>query len=95
MRGRWLVAQYVLRPMVINPWAGTYDVNEDAAGAITSAMAALGDPTLTLETQAVLADFARSCVPADTPKWNKGPYRAQRQNALRMLIATCPDAHVC
>jgi hypothetical protein len=23
--------------------------------------------------------------------WQKGPYRAMRQNALRMLILTCSD----
>ena len=29
-----------------------------------------------------------------TAKWQQSPYRAMRQNALRMLIATSPDMQV-
>ena len=49
-----------------------------------------GDPHLTSATVASLAEFAAS-FPADTPGW----VRAQRQNALRQLIAASPDYQTC
>lgn len=99
MRGRWWVAQYALAPRAENPWppsgSSTYDPNEDAATAVTRAMDLLGRPSVSADTQQVIAQFASTSVPADTRSWNRSPYRAMRQNALRMLLATCPDRHVC
>jgi len=96
IRGRWMTANYALMKISVNPWAGpTYDTSEDAATAVGRAMAALGSPSISLETQQVLADFAVASVPPTTPSWARGPHRAMRQNALRMLIATSPDFQVC
>ena len=41
-------------------------------------------------TGALLA-FANGVLPAVMANWQKGPYRAMRQNALRMLILTSSD----
>jgi uncharacterized protein (DUF1800 family) len=95
IRGRWLTAHYVLQKVAVNPW-GTpgYDATEDAATAVTRAMAVLGNPTVSAETQQVIADFAASSVSLSAPTWNRGPHRGMRQNALRMLIVTSPDLQV-
>jgi hypothetical protein len=55
------------------------------------ALEALGNPTLTDATHAYLLDFARTVLPDPMAGWQQSPYRAMRQNALRMLIATSPD----
>jgi uncharacterized protein (DUF1800 family) len=95
IRGRWLTANYALSKISINPWSGpAYDAAEEPATAITLAMAALGTPSVSAATQRVLADFAVSSVPSTTPSWARASYRAMRQNALRMLIATSPDLQV-
>ena len=97
MRGRWQTANYVLMNQAARPWNGgpAYDATEDAATAVGRAMAALGNPSLSAETQKVLADFADAAVPPTTPSWARRPYRAMRQNALRQLIASSPDLQVC
>jgi hypothetical protein len=98
MRGRWLTANYALMKQSINPWVPggtpTYDTTEDPATAVTRAMAVLGNPSLSPETQQVIADFATSSVSPTAPSWARGPHRAMRQNALRQLIATSPDLQV-
>jgi uncharacterized protein (DUF1800 family) len=96
LRGRWLTASYVLRAAAPDPWATPgYDAAEDAATAVSRAMAAVGTPSLSAETQQVVADFAAAAVSPSAPTWARGPHRAMRQNALRTLIATAPDSHVC
>ena len=95
IRGRWLTASYTLQKMAVAPWATPgYDPLEDAATAVTRALAALGNPTLSPGTMQVISDFAATSVSSTAASWNRGPYRAMRQNALRMLIATAPDAQV-
>jgi hypothetical protein len=96
VRGRWMTTHYVLQRQAVVAWTTpSYDPTEDAATAVTRAMAALGDPSLSLETQKVIADFANTSLPAVMSGGQKGAYRAMRQNALRMLIATSPDLNVC
>ncbi|HWH93691.1 MAG TPA: DUF1800 domain-containing protein [Baekduia sp.] len=98
IRGRWMTANHALLKISVNPWSAsglTYDTTEDPATAVTRAMAALGNPSLSAETQKVIADFAVSSVSPTAPSWFRGPHRAMRQNALRMLIATSPDLQVC
>ncbi|QEC48520.1 DUF1800 domain-containing protein [Baekduia soli] len=96
VRGRWLTVTYVLSKQAVDPWAPAgYDVAEDAATALAAATAALGDPPLSDATRQVLADFAATSLPAGLSSWQRGPYRAMRQNALRTLIATAPDHNVC
>jgi uncharacterized protein (DUF1800 family) len=92
-RGRWDIAAWVTRNQLVDPWddANPYDATEDAPTAVSRACAALGTPSLTDETSAALLTFAQSVLPAVLAGWQKGPYRAMRQNALRMLILTSSD----
>jgi uncharacterized protein (DUF1800 family) len=92
-RGRWDIASYVTRGQNVDPWddAHPYDATEDAPTALSRARAALGNPSLTQETQDTLLAFANGVLPASMANWQKGPYRAMRQNALRMLILTSSD----
>src|SRR3954469_14933770 len=92
-RGRWDIAAYVTRDQNVDPWgdANPYDATEDAPTALARARAALGNPSLTQETQDALLAFANGVLPSPMANWQKGPYRAMRQNALRMLILTSSD----
>jgi hypothetical protein len=54
-----------------------------------------GDPSITGETRAELERFAAAAIPAAPASWEHPHLRANRQNALRHLIATCPDANTC
>ena len=52
-----------------------------------------GKPTLTKATEAELMRFSNQVERIATEEWQQRSYRALRQNALRMLIATSPDFH--
>jgi hypothetical protein len=98
-KARWELASYVTAKTYPNPWPGTgeakYSEREEPAEALASALAYWSNPELSSESQASIAAFAQSCLQGlVTAKWQKSPYRAMRQNALRMLIATAPDMQV-
>jgi uncharacterized protein (DUF1800 family) len=96
--GRWQVANYVSQPTVADPWPpdGTpgYDAGEDAPTALARALGYWCDPALSPDSQAAIASFAAGCLPGALADWQQSPYRAMRQNALRMLVATSPDLQV-
>jgi hypothetical protein len=98
-RARWEMASAVTAKTYADPWPQTgeakYSETEEPAAALTSAMSYWGDPLLSSESAQCIARFAETC-PAGTSKtkWELSPYRAMRQNALRMLIATSPDMQV-
>jgi uncharacterized protein (DUF1800 family) len=98
-KARWEIASYVTAKTYPNPWPATgeakYSETEEPAAALTTALAYWGNPALSDESQACIASFAQSCLQGvATAKWEQSPYRAMRQNALRMLIATAPDMQV-
>jgi uncharacterized protein (DUF1800 family) len=98
-KARWEMASYVTAKSYPNPWPGEgeakYSETEEPAAALASAFAYWGNPALSSESQACIATFAQSCLQGvATAKWEQSPYRAMRQNALRMLIATSPDMQV-
>jgi hypothetical protein len=98
-KARWELASYVTSETYADPWpeAGqpAYSASEEPAEALASALAYWGEPGLSAESQASIASFAQSCLQGlVTAKWQRSPYRAMRQNALRMLIATSPDMQV-
>jgi hypothetical protein len=97
-KARWEIASYVTAKTYPNPWPPEgepeYDPTEDHATALAHALAYWADPPLTAESGQCIAAFAESCLPAELAKWQQSPYRALRQNALRMLIATSPDMQV-
>ena len=72
-----------------------YSATEEPAAALASAMGYWANPLLSSESTACIARFAETCpVGTSETKWELSPYRAMRQNALRMLIATSPDMQV-
>jgi uncharacterized protein (DUF1800 family) len=97
VKARWEMATYVTEKTYPNPWVENgpkYDPNEDAAAAMGKAMAYWGNPLLSSDSEECIAAFAQSCLEGSTASWEQSPYRAIRQNALRMLIATAPDMQV-
>ncbi|HEX2231865.1 MAG TPA: DUF1800 domain-containing protein [Thermoleophilaceae bacterium] len=97
LRARWLMVTEVLGDRWIDPWSSSrpYSSTEDAGTALGTALRFWGDPVLTRATWDLLLAFASSCIPLTAGSSKQGPYRAMRQNALRQLIAACPDAQVC
>ena len=98
VKARWEIANYVVANTYPNPWPAEgeprYDPTEEPAAALASALAYWGNPPLSAESQQCIAAFAQSCMPGEMAEWEQSPYRAIRQNALRMLIATSPDMQV-
>ena len=98
-KARWEMASYVTAKTYPNPWPANgqpaYSETEDPAAALASAMSYWGQPPLSDESSGCIAAFAKSCLEGvATAAWQQSPYRAMRQNALRMLIATSPDMQV-
>jgi uncharacterized protein (DUF1800 family) len=98
-KARWELATYVTAKTYPNPFHAEgqpkYSETEDATTALGSALSYWANPLLTEESSQCIADFAQSSLEGvTTAKWQQSPYRAIRQNALRMLIATSPDMQV-
>jgi uncharacterized protein (DUF1800 family) len=95
LRARWEIANYIAMPSAPDPWpsnpANEYSASETAAEAYASAMAFWGNPGISVASQQAIASFAQNAMPSPMQTWEQSPYRAMRQNALRMLIATSPD----
>jgi uncharacterized protein (DUF1800 family) len=88
-RGRWAAATQIVRDETVDD-AG-YDITEDPAAALAKALAYWGNPQITTETRERLLAFGRDVEARIVSSWQRDDYRALRQNALRMLIATSPD----
>jgi hypothetical protein len=99
-KARWEIASYVTDKTYPNPWAdaekgeSVYSATEEPAAALASAMAYWGNPLLSNESMQCITAFAQSALSEPLATWEQSPYRALRQNALRMLIATSPDMQV-
>ncbi len=97
-KARWEMASYVTAKTYPNPWPEKgqpeYSKTEDPASALANALAYWANPALSSESAQCIAAFAQSCLQEPLAQWEQSPYRAMRQNALRMLIATSPDMQV-
>ena len=92
MRARWLTATYAVNDRDINPWAtNPYDPNEEPDPALDAALALWDYPPMRSEQHNELLSFSQNAFPTSLANWQKAPYRAMRQNALRQLIAISPD----
>jgi hypothetical protein len=93
MRARWNLVDYVLDPISVDAWdpEARYSETETAEEALARALAAWGNPELRPEHGAELLDFARRAEALITARWERGPYRALRLNALLQLIGISPD----
>jgi hypothetical protein len=91
LRARWNVVDYVLAEVSVNPWDGTYSTTETADEALARALATWGNPELREDTRAELLDLAQRAEKTVAASWQRGPYRAMRQNALLQLLGVSPD----
>ncbi|MCW2989555.1 MAG: hypothetical protein JWM73_149 [Solirubrobacterales bacterium] len=93
LQARWNIVYDVLNARYV-PVNNTYSTTETPLEAVVSAQAFWGNPPMTDETRTALLAFATAAVPATAPTWDRANLRAQRQNALRHLIANSPDLQV-
>jgi len=93
-RGRWIAANKIAGQAAIDPEA-PYDTKETPKQAVQKALGFWANPPLTARTRNALVDYARSAQAAATADWEQSVFRALRQNALRMLIATAPEMQTC
>lgn len=89
-RGRWIAANEIAREEVVDE-ERPYNEKETSETALKKALAYWGSPPLSSGTRAALLSFGDKVAKAANEDWEKAPFRAMRQNALRMLIATSPD----
>jgi uncharacterized protein (DUF1800 family) len=89
-RGRWWIAQYVLRPHTLDPAKAS--APDDAAALVDSALAFWHHPTLNEATTRGLLRFAGAALgDASKDSWKQKQYPVMVQNALRHLIAVSPE----
>jgi uncharacterized protein (DUF1800 family) len=89
-RGRWTAANLVVEPDVVDEEA-PYDESEGPALAVRRALVYWGDPSVSRATRRALERYAFAVEGVATEDWQQSTFRALRQNALRLLIATSPD----
>jgi hypothetical protein len=91
MRARWNIVDYALAGISVDAWGDPYPTTETADEALARAVASWSGPGLRAEHRAELLDFAQRAEKTIVANWQKGPYRAMRQNALLHLIGISPD----
>ena len=91
-RGRWLVAHEAIRYGNVDP-ANGWEADETPENAVKNALQAIGDPTISNLARYRLTQFAERTSAIGSPDAPR--LHAERQNALRLLIATAPDRNVC
>jgi hypothetical protein len=91
MRARWNMVTYALEEVSVDAWSDDYSTTETPEEALARALAAWGSPQLREDHREELLDFGRRSEGQIVANWQKGPYRALRQNALLQLIGVSPD----
>ncbi len=91
MRARWNIVHYVLDDVSVDAWNDPYPTAESAEEALNRAVSSWSGPALRAEHRAELLDFSQRAEKTIVANWQKGPYRALRQNALLQLIGVSPD----
>jgi uncharacterized protein (DUF1800 family) len=94
-RGRWACANEIAGDETVDPEHKYKPVDEKADKAVVKALAYWGDPAITQTTHNKLVQFARQVETSIEADWEESAYRALRQNALRLLVATSPDLQTC
>jgi uncharacterized protein (DUF1800 family) len=88
-RGRWWIAQYVLRPYALDPAKAKQPF--DAQKLLDGALAFWKRPDLGTTTRGALLTFARRALADADEPWKRRQYAVMTQNALRQLIAVSPE----
>ena len=95
MRARWHFVTYLQDGHEIEVWPEkkrhAYSDDEGSKEAVNRALAYWDWPPLTERHRRELISFASKCLPRRQKEWERSPYRAMRQNALRHLLAVSPD----
>ncbi|HET7120980.1 MAG TPA: DUF1800 domain-containing protein [Solirubrobacterales bacterium] len=92
MRARWNIVDYALEGVSVDAWNDDYSITETPDEALARALASWSNPELGPEHREELLDFARRAETKIQANWQRGPYRALRQNALLQLIGISPEA---
>ena len=93
-RGRWIAANEVAGYDTVDDEAD-YQVDETSKLAVNRALRFWGDAHIAKGTRKSLERYADAVAKAATADWQQQTFRALRQNALRMLIATSPEMQTC
>lgn len=88
-RGRWSAVSQITRSDELGD--DGYDPSETPAQALDRALGYWANPALSAATRERLLAFGRDVEERITASWQEDTYRALRQNALRVLVATSPD----
>ncbi len=89
--GRWIAAQYALRPRALKPSSPPPGQPTTADGLVASALRFWGDPPLSPATRDALTSFARSTLATANENWKRRQWPPLVENALRQMIAVSPD----
>jgi uncharacterized protein (DUF1800 family) len=89
-RGRWIAANEIAGAKSVDP-EREYNPKERPAAAVRRALAFWGNPGVSAKTRKELIRYAQAVDASAQADWQKSTFRAMRQNALRLLIATSPD----
>lgn len=92
-RGRWIAASYITREDQVQ--GDNYPADESVSEALDKALRYWADPILTPATRGELERFGRDVEDAIQHTWQRSSFRALRQNALRLMVATSPDMQTC
>jgi uncharacterized protein (DUF1800 family) len=95
IRGRWDLGWEVLHREYVDPWNSGWSPTETPEEAVAKALQFWDEPTISEGTRAELLRFATESAATAVHTWQRGPFRAQRQNALRHLIIASPDYQTC
>jgi uncharacterized protein (DUF1800 family) len=93
-RGRWIAANEIAGYDTVVDGAD-YPVDESSKLAANRALRFWGDPAVSDKTRKSLEAYADAVAKAATADWQQQTFRALRQNALRMLVATSPEMQTC
>jgi hypothetical protein len=81
----------MVEPDQVDTEADYANQKESAAQALDRALRYWSNPRLSSRTRNELVSFGKRTDAAAVADWEKNAYKALRQNALRVLIATSPD----
>ena len=91
LRGRWTAVAQMVEPDEVSSERDYPDARETPAQALDRALRYWSNPRLSGRTRTELLRFGKQVDAAATADWEKNAYKALRQNALRVLIASAPD----
>jgi uncharacterized protein (DUF1800 family) len=93
-RGRWIAANEIVGDDMIDD-EQSYSAKETTKAAVRKALKFWGNPLLSPNTRKGFERYANAVAASAVEEWEQQPYRLLRQNALRTLIATCPEMQTC